>query len=168
MEQQGGWTVRRRWSDPSRDGLVARFRRRFGRVRNPLDALSDRPSNQKDRTADAADIAPGCFPDEIGLAILIFAIWLVVFAFLWELFLFALLAALGELLLLVILVIAGVVARVVLRHPWTVQATHTDGRTHAWEVRGFRQSKRFVTYAQRGLDRGRDPDEIVVARLPPA
>jgi hypothetical protein len=105
-------------------------------------------------------------PEELVLIVLASLVAFVIFVFLWELFLFALLAALGELLLLVVLVVVGVVARVVLRHPWTVQATHTDGRAHAWEVRGFRQSKRFVTYAQRGLDRGRQPEEIFVERLP--
>jgi hypothetical protein len=136
-------------------------------VRNPLRFFRDsRTRDQHPRKSDAADLAEGCAPDEFVLIALGAFVAFVIFIFLWELFLFALLAALGELLLLVLLVVVGVVARVVLRHPWTVQATHADGRMYVWQVRGFRQSKRFVTYAQQGLDRGRDPDEIVVARLP--
>jgi hypothetical protein len=133
-------------------------------VRNPLRFLG-KPRDQVRGAGDAADFAGGCLPEEIGMIVIVSLVAFVVVAFLWELFLFALLAALGELLLLVMLVVAGVVARVMLRHPWTVQATHADGRVHVWPVRGFQQSKRFVIYAQRGLDRGRTPEEIFVERL---
>jgi hypothetical protein len=127
VEQAGGWTVRRRWSDPNRDGIVLRFRKRFGRIRSPV-RFFGKPRDQLRGAGDAADVASGCLPEEVGLLVVAVLLAVVVFVFLWELFLFAMLAALGGPLLLVALVVVGSVARVVLRHPWTVQATHADGR----------------------------------------
>lgn len=91
---------------------------------------------------------------------LVLGVVVVLFVFLWELFLFAVLAALGELVLLVLLASAGLVGRVLLRHPWTVEAVHRDGRRREWQVRGLRRSERFAAMARQRLDAGWPPDRI--------
>jgi hypothetical protein len=162
VESDNGWTVRRRWSDPSRDGIGARFRRRFGRMRVPF---RGRRRERVDAGDVAGELAHGCAPDELVIIGLVVFLAIVLFVFVWELFLFAVVAALWELLVLVLLVVAGTVARFVLRHPWIVEARHTDGRQFEWQVRGFGRSKRFVRMARERLAAGWRPDQIDESQL---
>lgn len=50
------------------------------------------------------------------------------------------LVALGELLLVVLLALSGIVARVLFRRPWTVDAVDPDGGHRHWHVVGWRSS----------------------------
>jgi hypothetical protein len=164
VETVGAWTVRRRWSDPAHDGVVARFRKRFGRVRNPIPKRWRRKELSPTEDA-AAELAGGCLDAELGLIILAFVIVVLLAVFLWELVVFSIVAALGELLLIVLVVVAGVIARVVLRHPWTVHARHIDGREVEWHIRGFRRSKRFAAFAEERLRAGWPPEQIDESQL---
>jgi hypothetical protein len=57
------------------------------------------------------------------------------------------LIALGELVVVVVLLVAGVVGRVVFRRPWIVDAVDPAGAHHKWPVVGRRASgvaRRFI------------------------
>lgn len=119
------WRVRRRWAPQllGTESLGRRFRRRFSRVAR--------------RTADGADFAPdGCL-DVVGegfvaaIAVLL-VVLLVLFVGVPLLF------ALGELVLVLLAAAAGAVARIVFRHPWTVDALADDGTHRTWRVVGWR------------------------------
>ena len=121
------WHVRRRWAPRHLGSQTtwARFRNRTRRVRR--------------RTSDLGDVPdPGCAPD--------FAEGLVVVAVLVALVLFLIfigvpfLIALGELLVLAVLTVGGVIGRVLFRRPWTVDAIDPEGRHHRWSVVGWRAS----------------------------
>ncbi len=119
------WTVRRRWlPGAGRESLFRRFVRRyrawFGHTRDALDA------------------DPGCleFFGEglaVGLALLVLTVVLV-------LVVIPLLAALVDLLLLLLVGAMGVAARVLLGRPWVVEAVADDGRELRREVVGWRAS----------------------------
>lgn len=132
---QGTWHVRRRWAPRhlGRHTLWARFTDRMRRVRNS--------------TIDGADIAdPGGCGGDIGEGIVIVLVLLVVIVFL-VLVGIPFLIALGELLLLLVLVIGGLVGKLLFRRPWVVDAAGPGGRHHAWDVVGWRASgaaRRFV------------------------
>ena len=97
------------------------------------------------RTADLADVPdPGCAPD-LAEGIVFFI--LVIAAVLFLIFIgIPFLIALGELLFIVLLTLAGVVGRVLFRRPWTVDAIDPAGHHHEWSVVGWRASA-----AARGL-----------------
>ena len=91
------------------------------------------------RRSDLADIAdPGCAVD-LGESIAVFLI-VVAFVVFMVLVGFPLLIALGELLILLVLALSGVVGRVLFRRPWTVDAMGPDGSHHRWSVVGWRRS----------------------------
>ncbi len=69
----------------------------------------------------------------VGLAVVV-AIVLAI------LFVVPLLVAVIDLLVLAIVMLLGVIARVVFRRPWTVEARAHDGTTLCWRVRGWRAS----------------------------
>ncbi|HPB45406.1 MAG: hypothetical protein M9952_08900 [Microthrixaceae bacterium] len=88
--------------------------------------------------ADLLDAGDGCLPDlgeGIAIALLVIAAALL-FIFLG----IPLLIALGELALLLVLFVIGVVTKVVFRRPWTVEAIDHTGERHAWRVVGWRAS----------------------------
>jgi hypothetical protein len=155
VETAGGvWHVRRRWAPRhlGSESIWARFLHRSRKVRR--------------RAADAADLPdPGCAPD---LAEGIFVFILVVLAVLFLIFIgIPFLIALGELLLIVLLALAGVVGRVLFRRPWTVDAVSPGGAHHVWYVVGWRASgsaRQFI--ADRVLGTGTVPsDEEVSAAV---
>lgn len=119
----GVWHVRRRWA-PRHLGsqtIWARFVDRTRKVRR--------------RTADAADVPdPGCAPDIAeGIAVFIVLIVMVLFLIFIGI---PFLIALGELLLIVLLALSGIVGRVLFRRPWTVDAVDPDGGHRDWHVVG--------------------------------
>lgn len=123
----GTWLVRRRWA-PRRLGaqsVWARFLERTRKVRR--------------RTADLADVPdPGCGGDLLeGVAVFIVVIIVVLFMIFIGL---PFLIALGELLIIVLLALLGVVGRVLFRRPWTVDAVSPTGQHHSWPVVGWRAS----------------------------
>lgn len=151
--ERGRWHVRRRWAPRhlGADTIWARFRERNRWVRR--------------RTSDLADVADPGWAVDIGEAIAasVLAIALVVFVVFVGL---PFLIALGELLLVLLLVVGGGVGRVLFRRPWTVDATGPDGEHHRWSVVGWRASgaARQVV-ADRILAAGRVPtdDELAAA-----
>lgn len=128
----GPWRVRRRWAPRHlrAETIGSRFGRRFRRAR--------------ERTADAADIDPGCAPD-IGEGIVVAIVAIVALVFLIFVGI-PFLIALGELLFLLVLTVAGVVGRVLFRRPWTVDAVNDAGEHHTWEVVGWRRSGEAQRY----------------------
>jgi hypothetical protein len=153
----GVWHVRRRWA-PRHLGsqtIWARFVHRSRKVRR--------------RTADLADLPdPGCAPDIAdGIVVFLVIIAVVLFAIFIGI---PFLIALGELLLILLLAVAGVVGRVLFRRPWTVDAVDPAGTHHAWSVLGWQASggaRRFI--ADRIAATGTVPtnDELSAAALAP-
>ncbi len=75
-----------------------------------------------------------------------------------------LLIALGELLFVVVLALAGLVGRVLFRRPWTVDAVDPQGTHHAWGVVGWRASgaaRQFIADCVRTT--GRVPSDAEVS-----
>ena len=123
----GVWQVRRRWG-PRHIGsqtVWARFWARTRKVRK--------------RTADAADLPdPGCAPDVAeGVVVFIGLVLVVLFLIFIGI---PFLVALGELVVILLLALAGVVGRVLFRRPWTVDAIGPDGHHHVWSVVGWKAS----------------------------
>lgn len=88
---------------------------------------------------DLADVAdPGCLPD-LGQSIAVAL--LVVVAIVFMIFVgIPFLVALGELLIILVLALAGLVGRVLFRRPWTVDAVSPDGDHTTWAVVGWQAS----------------------------
>ena len=88
---------------------------------------------------DAADIPdPGCGVD-LAEGIAVFIVVLVVVLFLVFIGI-PFLIALGELLLVLLLTLAGLIGRLLFRRPWTVDAVGPDGERVEWPVVGWRRS----------------------------
>lgn len=147
----GIWQVRRRWV-PRRLGaqsVWARFLERTRKVRR--------------RTSDLADVPdPGCSGDLlegiVGIIVIFVVVLFMVFVGL------PFLIALGELLIIVLLALIGVVSRVLFRRPWTVDAVSPTGEHHVWPVVGWKASgaaRKFV--AERIVATGSVPSEAELA-----
>lgn len=111
---------------------------------------------------------PGCAPD-VGEAIVVFVLVVAVVLFMTFVGL-PFLIALGELVLVVLLALAGAVGRVFLRRPWTVDVVGPDARHYFWPVVGWRASgsaRRFI--ADRIMATGAVPtdEELSAAVLAP-
>jgi hypothetical protein len=93
----------------------------------------------RERTADAADVPdPGCAPDVAeGIVVFIAAVAVILFLIFIGI---PFLVALGELVLILLLALAGVIGRVLFRRPWTVDAVSPDGAHHMWSIVGWRAS----------------------------
>lgn len=123
----GVWHVRRRWA-PRHLGsqtIWARFLQRSRKVRRRTAELGDLPD-------------PGCAPD-IAEGILVFILLVVVILFLIFIGI-PLLIALGELIFIVLLALAGVAARVLFRRPWTIDAMSPSGAHCDWSIVGWKAS----------------------------
>lgn len=152
---QGTWHVRRRWAPRhlGRSTLWARFTDRMRRVRRT--------------TTDLGDVGdPGCAGD-VGEAIVVFIVVIAVVLFL-ILIGIPFLVALGELLLLLVLVVGGVIGKVVFRRPWTVDAAGPDGAHHEWRVVGWRPSgaaRAFVAERLAATGQVPTPEQVAAATL---
>lgn len=130
------WTVRRRWVPRlGAESLWGRFRRR---VRSAVR-----------RVLDSADIAPGGF-DVLGEGlvtafVVVFMVMLAVFTVV------PVLVAVLDVLVILVLAALGFVARVLLRRPWTVEASAEGSRRRTWRVVGFRAAGREVDRIADGL-----------------
>ena len=73
-------------------------------------------------------------------------------------------AAAIALIAIVLLLLAGaiLVARVVLRRPWIVEAVDADGDAHRWDVVGWRASGAACTTVAQHLEAGLAPAAIVL------
>lgn len=132
--EAGTWHVRRRWA-PRRLGRQTLWHRFTDRMRRVRKGTVDRADGGVD----------GCAFD-IGEGILILLVAIVVIVFLIFVGI-PFLVALGELLFLVLLTVAGVFGRVVFRRPWTIDAAGPSQLHHEWRLVGWRRSgaaKRFV------------------------
>ncbi|HKY14491.1 MAG TPA: hypothetical protein VJM33_06165 [Microthrixaceae bacterium] len=122
------WKVRRRWVPrPGTETLWGRFHRRF---RAAFRRMSDLDPG----------VDPGCSVD-VGEGFLVVIV--VVVVVLLAIYIgFPLIIALVEVVGLIVLLIGGVVARVVFRRPWLVDAHGPDGLHLTWPVVGWRASGR--------------------------
>jgi hypothetical protein len=68
-----------------------------------------------------------------------------------------------ELVILGTLLAAGVIARILLRQPWVIEARSTDpltsGRQLEWRVRGWRKSGKLIAQVALDLSAGREPPD---------
>jgi len=143
----GPWHVRRRWAPRhlGADTIWGRFRHRTRGARRRGSELADIPD-------------PGCAGD-IGETIALFLIAVVAIVFVVLVGL-PLLVALGELVLVLLLAVAGALGRLLFRRPWTVDAVGPAGEHHRWDVVGWRRSgaaRRYV--AERLADAGAAPSD---------
>ena len=139
------WTVGRRWV-----GDRPRLRNRDRD--SDLDVGGD--------AADAAsfwgdffsfdDIGPGAILAGLAVTIAVAVLFLAV----WPLVAIAI-----EILILLILFVAGVVGRVLFRRPWTVEARAGNRRVR-WKVPGWRASGELVERVSRRIVAGEDPHRI--------
>lgn len=120
------WRVRRVWA-PRLQGETL-WARAWRRMRSAMR-----------RSGDLADVAdPGCVDDlVVGLVVLMVAA-AVLFVGL------PLLLALLDVVVVVLLTLLGVMARVVFRRPWQVEAVGPDRVRHTWRVAGWRASGEAV------------------------
>jgi hypothetical protein len=134
--------VRRRWLDRPLPDLRRRFReyREEGTSDGPLDAFV---------VIDFAD-----------------SVWAgVVLAALVALVAFVLLPLAGvalELILLIALLGSGLVGRVVLRRPWSVEVVHlgTGERSAAYAVKGWKRSSRAMAEISSAIEASGPPERI--------
>jgi hypothetical protein len=122
------WSVRRRWLPRmGAETVWGRFHRRFRQAMR--------------RVGDAADADPGCL-DVLGEG-LVAAVLVIIGLLLLVFVVLPLLIAIVDVLIVVLLGLLSIVARVLLRRPWTVEATAatTDGSEPlVWKVVGWRAS----------------------------
>jgi hypothetical protein len=133
------WVVRRRWVPRlGQETVWGRFHRRFRQAR--------------ERTADVADADPGCFEafaeGIVAVLVVIAVVVFLVFVGLPALF------ALLDLVVVLLLAVVGVVARVLFRRPWTIEATPSAGRPLQWRVTGWRASEAHRVQIERHLANG--------------
>lgn len=133
--------MRRLWA-PRLQGetLWARFRRRMRGVRR--------------RSDDVGDVA-GCGVDLLD-DLLVVAVVVVVGLFL-VFFAVPLLVAVLDVVLVALLTVLGLAARVLLRRPWTVEATGPDGLRRTWRVVGWRNAAGVVDQVANDLAHGHPP-----------
>ena len=136
------WQVRRRWLDRPLPDLRRRFReyREEGSGGDVLDSFW---------FVDFAD-----------------SVWVgIVLAILVVLVAFVLLPLIGvalELTLLILLLGSGLIGRVVLRRPWTVEAVNLEDsrRSAAYAIKGWRRSGRAVTEITTAISAAGPPELI--------
>lgn len=144
------WKVKRRWVPRlGADTLWNRFRRRIRKTIR--------------RAGDAADVSDGCLDlgDGIiaGIAIVIVAL-VAIFVVL------PLLVAVVDLAILLILALGGLIARVLFRRPWLIDARDGTGRVLRWRVVGWKASAERVTDIRQQLAGGVVPPDAEVFRDP--
>lgn len=152
VQDPGGrrWAVRRQWAPRLKGrGLRARLRRR-------------RDSDDGDRgwwdpvldfvPIDIGDGLPGIV---LGVVLIVALALLVVFV------LGPLLLVLLDVVVVMALVVGGVVARVLFRRPWTVEAVAEDDGTELhFQAVGLAASRRLRDDVAGRLAQGRDPDDV--------
>lgn len=146
----GRWRVRRRWLDrPLPD-----VRKRFAEFREEH---------------SGEDLVDGFWFVDLGdspwasIALAVFLVLLVI----------VLLPVLGiafELVLVLLLLGSGLVGRVVLRRPWTVEAESLDGseRSASYAVKGWRRSGRAAIEVAKAIEVGGPPERIAEGVLIPS
>ena len=143
------WQVRRRWLDQP----LPDVRRRFNEYRR---------ENSSDLLVDAAWGID--FSDSIwaSLALAFFVVILVVV-------LLPLIGLALELILVVLLLGSGLVGRLLLRRPWTVEARNLDAKQQSasYAVKGWGRSGRAIEEIATAIQASAPPDRIIEGiRLP--
>ena len=123
------------------------------RAREPWTRFKRRHRQARDVTGDFADPS-GAIDAADGLLV---AVAIVVAALVFVFLGLPALIALGELLLLLLLALGGVVARVLFRRPWTVDALGPDGEHHEWRIVGWRASGEARDEVARHLEASGQP-----------
>lgn len=120
------WTVRRRWVPRlGRETLWGRFQRRFRRVVH--------------RVTEGAEVAdPGCL-ELLGEGVAV-AVAVILGILLLAFVVIPLLVAVVDVLIVLLLGVLGILARILLRRPWVVEARTAGERTVFWRVVGWRAS----------------------------
>ncbi|HVM40867.1 MAG TPA: hypothetical protein VM618_08845 [Acidimicrobiia bacterium] len=153
------WTVARRWT-PRRKLRDLRWRREewatttSAGTKRADEHDDESRADEKDRSWLLDVLDPTVFFDDLPggiLAVIVIAAALVLFAFVvWPLLL-----VLFDVVVIVLLTLAGVVGRIVLRRPWIVEAEGSNGERHEYRVVGWRDSQRLVTDLAFALETGR-------------
>ena len=116
------WAVRRRW--------VARFR-----GRSPWERLTGRVRRMAKETVRSTGEGAGAADAEWGWVLIVFAVAIVAVIVVLPLFL-----ALVEVVALLVVAGVALLARILLRRPWVVEARAGDGEVLRWRVVGWRAS----------------------------
>ena len=143
--------VRRRWVPRlGAESLWGRFHRRFRHMIR--------------RSGRTADVDLGCLEVlgegfVVALAILAVALVVVFIAV-------PLVVAVVDVAIVLLLAAFGLVARVVLRRPWTIEARADDGSHLSWRVVGWRRAGEHVATVSQLLAAGVVPPDAVLHRGP--
>jgi hypothetical protein len=138
------WRVRRRWLDRSPPSLRERWRKNKEGRESDADSAFDLPWE--------IDLLDGT---TIGIALIAVVL----------LFVFVLIPLVGialELIVLLVLFLSSVVARVVFRRPWVVEAVEVDnpeGRV-AFAVKGWRQSSQALGELRTAISAAGPPERL--------
>lgn len=143
------WKVKRRWIPRlGADTLWSRFWRRFRKTIH--------------RTGDAA--GNGC-GDVIGEG-LVAAVAVIIAGLVLIFVVLPALVAIVDLAILLVLALGGLLARVLFRRPWLVDARDGTGRVLRWRVVGWKASSQRVDDIRRLLAAGTVPADAEVFRDP--
>jgi len=145
------WVVRRRWAPRLGQDTA------FGRLRRRMRALRRRARG----LGEGIDAVPdGC----VDVEALVIAVVVVVVVVLAVFFVIPFLVALVDLVVVLLLALLGVMARVVFRRPWVVDARADDGTVLTWKVVGWRASGQRRDEIAQMLAAGITPPDGDVAR----
>lgn len=136
------WVVRRRWVP--RLGAESIWGRMHRRARQAMR-----------RAGNIADADPGCL--EVlaeGIAVAIAVVVIVAFLIFVAI---PLVFALLDLLVVLLLALLGILARIVFRRPWIVEARADDGALSTWRVVGWTASRERCTELAQLLAAGVTP-----------
>ena len=143
------WVVRRRWIPRlGADTLWARFWRRFRKARR--------------KAGDLADADPGCL-EIFGEGILV-AIAFIVAVLLMLFVAGPLLVALVDVVILLLLAVLGLIARVLFRRPWLIEAHKPGTDALRWRVVGWGPSSQKVEEVRQSLAADVIPPDAEVLR----
>ena len=159
------WTIRRRWTPRwTRVDVGTRFRQFHRRGSGSRKERRQRTEG-KERKVSWSDFLE--FPvDDLGLLAIVLAV--IAAALLLWFAVIPLLLILFDILVVLVLFIAGITARVLLRRPWTVVATRIDGVEIEREVVGWRASRDEMATMRRQLEQGLISPAPPHAGSPPA
>jgi hypothetical protein len=133
------WRVRRLWAPRLQGGqLWRRARRRLSLGRRLAE------ESGVDGVGSALELLDEIFLVLAVLAVIALAVFLVVPAVL----------ALVDVLVAIVLAALGIVARILFRRPWVVEARSSAGERHRWRVVGWRASREHVASVANALAHG--------------
>ena len=119
------WVVRRRWMPRLGTGTA------WGRLRR-----RSRRSTKHADTAGDVSMVSAFLVDDFAVVVR----WVVIVVVATVLIVVSAFAAVVEIGLLVLLVLIGILSRVLLDRPWTIEATPDEGEPLTWQASGWRSS----------------------------